>query len=319
MDKDCFLSITLRIGLFALLVPQLSHAQATVGISPVGQIVLPGSAFTVNITVNNVVNLHLYHVVLRFDNTVMRCDAISRGGFFPGTFFLHLPPALPSDTARFATVDDALTGTQTRSGAGTFFSVQFTALMAGVSPVSLVEVVLRDGLNQNIAHTIVDGSVTVTSQTSTTMGVAAGWNLVSVPLLVPDYRKVNLYPTAISNAYRFENGYVASDTLDNGTGYWLKFPSIQDVTMLGIQIGIDTINVHAGWNMIGNVSDPVLSSGVVPVPPVVILSRFFGYRSSSGYFTADTLKPGGGYWVKVSESGQVIVGLGSRFASPLRR
>ncbi|MDI6767955.1 MAG: hypothetical protein QME52_14135, partial [Bacteroidota bacterium] len=56
---------------------------------------------------------------------------------------------------------------------------------------------------------------------------AEGWNMVSIPLLVSDYRKSILFPTATSPAFGYLNSYEIRDTLRNSEGYWLKFPSEQ--------------------------------------------------------------------------------------------
>jgi hypothetical protein len=141
---------------------QVSAAQTTVSVSPPAKSAIPGSVFTLQVTVDGVAGLHLYHVILHFDHTMLRLESVAPGAFFPGSFFIYSPATLPSDTARFLMVDDALIGTQTRSGSGTFFSVQFRALQEGVSTVSLMEVDLRDGTNQSITHTRVDGTVTGT-------------------------------------------------------------------------------------------------------------------------------------------------------------
>src|SRR5712692_2647328 len=34
-----------------------------------------------------------------------------------------------------------------------------------------------------------------------------GWNMVSVPVVVPDYRKTTLYSSAVSRAFAYEGGY----------------------------------------------------------------------------------------------------------------
>ncbi len=149
-----------RILLFTLIGLATAGGQTTVSVSPSSKNALPGSLVTLNVTVAGVTNLHLYHVILHFDNTVLRLESVSNGTFFPGTFFIYSPSSLPSDSARYLTVDDALVGTQTLSGSGNFFSVQFRVLQEGTSAVTLTEVVLRDASNQNISHTVVHGSVT---------------------------------------------------------------------------------------------------------------------------------------------------------------
>jgi hypothetical protein len=61
--------------------------------------------------------------------------------------------------------------------------------------------------------------------------------------------------------------------------------------------------VQAGWNLVGSITYPVAASNVCSSPPHIIISPFWGY--SLGYDPADTLKPGGGYWVKVSQNGTI--------------
>ena len=141
--------------------------------------------------------------------------------------------------------------------------------------------------------------------------VSATWNLVSVPVLANDNRKITLFPTAISRAFYFNNGYIGTDTLQKGVGYWLNFPATQTINIQGTSIMLDAINVNASWNLIGMISYPVLASSVTAVSPVSIESNFFGFSPSTGYYKPDTLKPGGAYWVKVNQSGQLLIRAGS--------
>jgi hypothetical protein len=149
------------------------------------------------------------------------------------------------------------------------------------------------------------------SSTTINLNIASTWNLVSVPVLVNDYSKTALFPTSISRAFLFNNGYVGKDTLQKGPGYWLNFPSAQTVNIQGTSVMLDAISVNAQWNLIGTISYPILVSSVTPIPPVAIQSNFFGFAPTSGYFKPDTLKPGNAYWVKVNQSGQLLMQTGS--------
>ncbi|MBI4810466.1 MAG: T9SS type A sorting domain-containing protein [Ignavibacteriales bacterium] len=132
-----------------------------------------------------------------------------------------------------------------------------------------------------------------------------GWNLVSIPVIVEDNRKVTVFPEAISNAFAFQDVYISKDTLLNGIGYWVKFANADTVCFIGSQISVDTIDVKAGWNMIGSNSISIPTNQIISIPPGMMTSTFFGYRGS--YFTTDTVKPGNGYWVKVSQNGKLIL------------
>lgn len=135
--------------------------------------------------------------------------------------------------------------------------------------------------------------------------IVNGWNLISVHLSAPDMRKNVLFPTAISDAFAYSNGYVAKETLQAGIGYWLKFGKAQNIEYLGDTIETDTIIVKRGWNMIGTISTPVAVSNIVQIPNDIISSPLYGFRS--GYTIADTLKPKQGYWVKVNQDGVIVL------------
>jgi len=137
--------------------------------------------------------------------------------------------------------------------------------------------------------------------------VEEGWNLVSLPMQVADARKSILFPMSESNAYGFKMSYLAQDTILNGMGCWLKFPSQDTIDFQGDEILADTFNVIPRWNLIGSLTYPVPISQVNAVSPISVLSGFIGYSSQLGYYNADTLKPGYGYWLKVDTSGSLVV------------
>jgi hypothetical protein len=141
----------------------------------------------------------------------------------------------------------------------------------------------------------------------TSSSLSATWNMVSVPHLVPDFRKTTIYSGAASFAYTHTNtGYVRKDTLENGVGYWVKYNSPSSVTYAGTPILANTVPVAQGWNMIGGLTDPVTTNTITSTPAGIILTHFWGFNASTGtYFNADpgTIDPGKAYWVKVSQDG----------------
>jgi hypothetical protein len=145
------------------------------------------------------------------------------------------------------------------------------------------------------------------ARNSLSASILAGWNMVSVPLTVDDRRKSVLFPTATEPAYAFTTlGYARRDTLDYGVGYWTKFPAAQIVGLSGGMVGLDTINVIAGWNMIGSISNVVTTSNIVQIPPAILVSSYFGY-GTMGYTPVTSIEPMKAYWVKVSQNGQFIL------------
>ncbi len=140
--------------------------------------------------------------------------------------------------------------------------------------------------------------------------VEAGWNLLSVPLVVDDFRKTGLFPQAISRAFAYSGGYLIKDTLRVGPAYWVKFASPGNVSMVGASVARETVAVQSGWNLIGSLSHTIPISSAVPIAPVIRTSAFLGYNGVAGYFIADSIRPAAGYWLRVSQNGNVVLSSG---------
>jgi uncharacterized protein (TIGR02145 family) len=139
------------------------------------------------------------------------------------------------------------------------------------------------------------------------LAVSAGWNLFSIPLIVDDPSKASLFPGSTSNAFVYDGAYSATDTLSNGIGFWLKFPAAETVTVGGRGDFRDTIELRAGWNLIGGISTPAAAGVIRSDPPGLVASRYFTFAPGAGYVPADTLRPGAGYMVKASSPGLLIL------------
>ncbi|HLF14668.1 MAG TPA: T9SS type A sorting domain-containing protein [Bacteroidota bacterium] len=145
----------------------------------------------------------------------------------------------------------------------------------------------------------------VSGQITAYYSVEAGWNIVSVPMEVTDAHWMSLYPIAVSRAYEYAGSYQTADTLEVGNGYWVKFSDTGTVALTGEAIDRETVAVAKGWNIVGSISSEVPVSSITSDPPGLVTSQFYEY--SSGYDQADTIWPGKGYWVKVSDSGKIVV------------
>jgi hypothetical protein len=131
--------------------------------------------------------------------------------------------------------------------------------------------------------------------------VSRQWNLISVPMKVANGTTTLLYPDAASSAFAYQAGYHVMDSLQTGTGYWLKFNSEGTIVIPGTIFTVETLAVQAGWNMIGALSKPIPVSGIATLTPGLTTGSLFKYQD--GYFPVDTLEPGRGYWVKASKAG----------------
>ncbi|HEV8537472.1 MAG TPA: T9SS type A sorting domain-containing protein [Bacteroidota bacterium] len=138
-----------------------------------------------------------------------------------------------------------------------------------------------------------------------TIAVNNAWNLVSLPIVAFDPRKTSIFPAAVSNAFAYEGSYVIKETLLNGAGYWIKFNSSQSLTLYGDPVANDTIDIVEGWNLIGTIDSSISAISIGSIPGGITTSGFFGY--SGNYVETDSLHPGRGYWIKSSQTGQLVL------------
>jgi photosystem II stability/assembly factor-like uncharacterized protein len=162
----------------------------------------------------------------------------------------------------------------------------------------------------------VQGSYTITNPSITQIEVvhiapafydfASSWNLVSLPLTgTSDGRKIHVFPTAVSQAFGYNNGYYLADTLKNSRGYWVKFGFAQHIAIDGLERTLDTMTVLDGWNLVGSISNPVAIGNLQQIPPNIVTSPYYSYVAS--YVIADSIKPARGYWVKTNGGGKIVI------------
>jgi hypothetical protein len=178
-----------------------------------------------------------------------------------------------------------------------------------------VDSVFVDGMyvdsTESYTFTNVTASHSLTVRFSNTFNtiftVKEKWNIISVPMKMDNYSTTFLFPTASSGAFKFDNGYVQSDSLQFGKGYWLKFDSDQSIRIKGEIRTLDRITVHAGWNLLGSITSSVDVATISSIPEGIITSPIFGY--DNGYNSAIQIEPGKGYWVKVNQSGWIVLSI----------
>ena len=136
------------------------------------------------------------------------------------------------------------------------------------------------------------------------LSLRGGWNMVSLPLALSSPRRDSVFPSAVSQLYAYDRGYVTRDSLARMKGYWVKIPSDQVVSLTGLTDTADTATLAPLWNMIGAISSAVAAGSLTQDPPDNVLTEYFGYDTA--YHIADTLKPGRAYWVKAHEAGKLI-------------
>ncbi|MBI3363596.1 MAG: T9SS type A sorting domain-containing protein [Ignavibacteriae bacterium] len=136
-----------------------------------------------------------------------------------------------------------------------------------------------------------------------------GWKMISLPVNAPSPTRTNLFPYSLTPAYEYTGSYVAKETLAVGVGYWMNFGENHIIPILGDSVMNDSIPVVEGWNMIGSITSPIAVSAIASDPPGLVTSNFFTFIN--GYVVKDSILPGVGYWVKVSQNGKLILSAAS--------
>jgi len=141
------------------------------------------------------------------------------------------------------------------------------------------------------------------------MVLAAGWNMISLPVVPIDPTIQILFPEAIA-VFEFTTMYElrgADDTLDASKGYWLYLPEAKTYSIVGLPIDYYTLpDMGAAWSMIGACSYPSrvsVSSGTI--------RAVFGFSTKYDLIGSGNnvglLEPGKGYWINLSEQADIIM------------
>lgn len=141
-----------------------------------------------------------------------------------------------------------------------------------------------------------------------TIDYKAGWNLFSVPVSYVQSSTSNCIP--LTPVYGLYNGvYYQTYYTSGGYGYWIQMQSDCSTNVTGYNISINNFQyLYAGWNIIGAPSESVLFSNILGTCNVTSGPLWFNPMSSS-YIPSSTLDPGKGYFLKVSQSCQLGIGL----------
>ncbi len=134
--------------------------------------------------------------------------------------------------------------------------------------------------------------------------LTADWNMLSVPVGLPEYSLASVFPSASSSAFTYQGNYVNTNILQPGNGFWLKFDNDQSFAFTGQPITTLAVPVFARWNMVGSLTLPVDVNSITSTPQNIVQSPYFGYNG--GYYPANMLEPGEAYWVRTSQDGQLM-------------
>lgn len=135
----------------------------TISIQPPASTPASGSVFDISIDIADAEDLFAFQFDIGFDPLILSAQSITEGPFLPSggsTFFI--PGTIDNSAGTIAFTGDALlSAVPGVTGSGSLAKIHFKALSAGISAVSLSEVILLDSSLADIAASTTDGSVTV--------------------------------------------------------------------------------------------------------------------------------------------------------------
>jgi len=138
--------------------------------------------------------------------------------------------------------------------------------------------------------------------------LAAGWNMVSVPLeLDPEANTPgDVFPGAVA-VYIWNPGaksYEVPDSIAPEVGYWVAMTTADTISVTGTPVTEWTDGLTTGWNMCGSVHGASVNVGGLrddPSGSVLDSAVYWWDPSGKSYSTATQIEQGRGYWVAATQ------------------
>ncbi len=161
-------------------------------------------------------------------------------------------------------------------------------------------------------HKVTDFQADSTPPITRSLALTDGWNFISVPVQTDQSFETLLPECSNGFFYTPGEGYTAIDSdesLPAGKGTAVRCEA-HTASVTG-QPASPTIEVEAGWNLIGAIEDTVAVDAITTSPSGILGSDFFSLPPDEGYKPTTKLHPGEGYWIKATEEGTLNVSGGS--------
>ncbi len=128
------------------------------------------------------------------------------------------------------------------------------------------------------------------------------WNLVSLPIVPVDAGVSSLFPDAIS-AFSFSGSYFPVSELTPCKAYWVNLSEGGSYTIEGsANVTHCSETLNSGWHLFGAPAGITQITEIYQDPADILIS-VFGFEN--GYFLANTMEEGVGYWVNLGADGTI--------------
>uniref|UniRef100_UPI003561BE21 T9SS type A sorting domain-containing protein n=1 Tax=Rhodohalobacter sp. TaxID=1974210 RepID=UPI003561BE21 len=128
------------------------------------------------------------------------------------------------------------------------------------------------------------------------------WQLVSIPLLEETSEM------ELATIYSFSDRYDLNTSFEPGKGYWVKTKTFDEERLPASGPGLDslTIQLNAGWNLIGSLSVPTPILSISDPNEILTETPVYLYRDSN-YQVTNELLPNFGHWIYARENGGITI------------
>jgi len=142
-----------------------------------------------------------------------------------------------------------------------------------------------------------------------TLAYSGDWVTVGLPMVMDNNYYLNIFPDGIeSTLFSFNNntGYELETNVENGTGYWIRYPEAGGYsTLTGFEIEDITVSLEENWNMFSGISTPVYTNAIMD--PDGLIVPYTIYSFDQGYSQAAMIFPGKGYWLRSYGDGEITL------------
>ena len=199
------------LAIFLFLINDNLHAQTRLLVTPSYKQIALTNQTVVQLNLETVVNLYAASVTILYDHNVVNYSGMVNGNVLSGLVFSN-------HTTNSITIDLSNVNLNQFSGSGIMFSVTFTAVGLGTSPVTISDVKLRDNNNNVLPVDTSLGSINVTGPTtslsiSPVSQIVKGAGTVSVQILVDNAS--NLHSASVTIG--FDSTILRYSSVSNGT------------------------------------------------------------------------------------------------------
>ncbi len=148
------------------------------------------------------------------------------------------------------------------------------------------------------------------------LDLAAGWNMVSVPVVPADSSRAAVFPTAdVVAVYTWNPGaksFGVPDFIEPEVGYWVAVTEGKTITVTGTPVTPETWTVHLyeGWNMIGGPysATAISKNDLYDGGAGALRSEYMYWWDPDGqYVDEDELEQGKGYWMAATGECDLVI------------